>query len=77
MKRYLINKQVNKEKKMKIKQTLAALAILITSIAAFNPSANALVNVNGYFKQNGTYVMPHIRTSPDGIPFNNFSYRGY
>ena len=59
---------------MKIKQTLAALAILITSIAAFNSSANALVNVNGYFKSNGTYVAPHIRTSPDSSIYNNFSY---
>jgi len=62
---------------MKIKKTLAALAILTTSIAAFNSSANALVNVNGYFKSNGTYVMPHVRTNPDGNPYNNFSYRGY
>ena len=62
---------------MKIKQTLAALAILVTTAAAFNTSANALVNVQGYFKGNGTYVMPHIRTSPDGNPYNNFSYRGF
>lgn len=77
MKRYLNNKQLNKENKMKIKQTLAALAILVSSISVFNSSANALVHVDGYFKGNGTYVMPHVRTSPDGIPFNNFSYRGY
>lgn len=62
---------------MKIKQTLAALAILITSIVALDTSANALVNVQGYFKGNGTYVMPHVRTNPDGNPYNNFSYRGY
>ena len=61
---------------MKIKQTLAALAILVTTAAAFNTSANASVNVQGYFKGNGTYVMPHIRTNPDGNPYNNFSYRG-
>ena len=61
---------------MKIKQTLAALAILVTSIAAFNSSANALVSVDGYYKGNGTFVAPHYRTSPDGNPYNNFSYRG-
>lgn len=72
----LTKQQTNKkENKMKIKQTLAALAILTTSIAAFNSSANALVNVNGYFKSNGTYVMPHVRTNPDGNPYNNFSFR--
>ena len=61
---------------MKIKQTLAALAILVTSITAFNSSANALVSVDGYYKSNGTFVAPHFRTSPDGNPYNNFSYRG-
>ena len=61
---------------MKIKKTLAALAILVTSITAFNSSANALVSVDGYYKSNGTFVAPHFRTSPDGNPYNNFSYRG-
>ena len=61
---------------MKIKQTLAALAILVTSIAAFNSSANALVSVDGYYKGNGTFVAPHYRTSPDFNPYNNFSYKG-
>ena len=61
---------------MKIKQTLAALAILVTSITAFNSSANALVSVDGYYKGNGTFVAPHFRTSLDGNPYNNFSYRG-
>ena len=61
---------------MKIKQTLAALAILVTSITAFNSSANALVSVDGYYKGNGTFVAPHFRTNPDGNPYNNFSYKG-
>lgn len=34
------------------------------------------VRVKGYFRKNGTYVSPHIRTSPDGILWNNFSYNG-
>ena len=62
---------------MKIKETITTLVILATSIAAFNSSANALVNVQGYFKGNGTYVMPHVRTNPDGNPYNNFSYKGF
>ncbi len=61
---------------MKIKQTLAALAILVTSITAFNSSANALVSVDCYYKGNGTFVAPHFRTNPDGNPYNNFSYTG-
>jgi hypothetical protein len=34
------------------------------------------VHVNGYYRHDGTYVQPHMRTSPDGIKTNNFSYQG-
>jgi energy-coupling factor transporter transmembrane protein EcfT len=30
-------------------------------------------NVNGYFRKDGTYVSPHIRSNPDGSQINNFS----
>ena len=50
--------------------------ISVAAIAAsvfFATSAQAYVYVNGYTKSNGTYVAPHIRTSPDGYCWNNFS----
>ena len=34
------------------------------------------VNVQGYFRKDGTYVAPHVRTVPDGDPTNNYSYPG-
>ena len=34
------------------------------------------VNVQGYFRKDGTYVAPHVRTTPDGDPTNNYSYPG-
>ena len=34
------------------------------------------VNVQGYFRKDGTYVAPHFRTAPDGDPTNNYSYPG-
>lgn len=33
------------------------------------------VKVRGYFKKNGTYVQPYIRSKPDGNPYNNYSYQ--
>ncbi len=42
-----------------------------------NPYASyPSVSVRGYVKRDGTYVMPHFRTAPDGIRSNNLNYRG-
>lgn len=30
------------------------------------------VSVRGYYRQNGTYVQPHIRSSPDSVKWNNY-----
>jgi len=32
--------------------------------------------VNGYYRTDGTYVRPHYRSYPDGIPYNNWSFPG-
>ncbi len=34
------------------------------------------VNVQNYFRKDGTYVRPHYRTIPDGNPYNNYSFPG-
>ncbi len=46
---------------------LALLTLSTTSIAS--------VYVQGYYRSNGTYVQPHIRSNPDGIKSINYSYR--
>lgn len=38
--------------------------------------AFADVYVNGYTKQNGTYVEPYYRTAPNNTPTDNYSYKG-
>jgi hypothetical protein len=35
-----------------------------------------VVQVNGYYKSNGTYVEPHIRTAPNSTVKDNFSFYG-
>ena len=52
-------------------------SILIASVALVT-SAPVLADefVNGYVRRDGTYVQPHMRSSPDGNPFNNYSTRG-
>ena len=58
-------------KKLLIK--ISSVLVVTSSILAMTNSAQA-VSVNGYWKSNGTYVAPHIRTSPDSSIYNNFSY---
>ncbi len=36
----------------------------------------AQVRVRGYYRKDGTYVRPHIRSWPDGNPYNNYSFPG-
>lgn len=48
--------------------------LIILSILFYN--SNSQVKVNGYYKKNGTYVEPHYRSSPDGNPYNNYSFPG-
>lgn len=58
------------------------LAILMTAVYASPTVARCSfrcggwVSVRGYVTSRGTYVAPHFRTRPDGIPENNLSDRG-
>lgn len=40
------------------------------------PPSNSDQMVGGYFRKNGTYVAPYMRSRRDGNPNNNFSHRG-
>jgi hypothetical protein len=53
-----------------MKKILIAIALLLS----FNTFADTYVR--GYTKQNGTYVEPHYRSSPNGTTLDNFSTKG-
>jgi len=46
--------------------------VLILAIAFMSYLAAKDVRVKGYYKKNGTYVRPHIRSSPDAVKWNNY-----
>ena len=49
------------------------LALLIfTLIIMLTGNTLAQVQVQGYYRSNGTYVKPHVRSSPDGDRSNNY-----
>lgn len=49
---------------------------LAATAALFGGSAFADTFVNGYYRQNGTYVQPHYRSSPNNSVYDNYSTRG-
>lgn len=51
---------------------------VIFILMAVSFSANALADkmVKGYIKSDGTYVQPHIRSSPNNLKFDNYSSKG-
>lgn len=51
---------------------VAALALA----AGFVLKAAADTYVRGYTRQDGTYVAPHYRSSPNSTPLDNWSTRG-
>lgn len=48
------------------------LAVLCGCLAG---EASAVEPVRGHFRKDGSYVQPHLRSKPDGIKINNYSYR--
>lgn len=52
-------------------KSIIAAAVL----AVMSASVMADVHVRGYYRDNGTYVQPHVRTAPDSNPCNNYSSR--
>lgn len=49
-------------------------AVLVIAIMSTPVLADEYVN--GYYRQNGTYVQPHYQTAPDNTVYNNYSTRG-
>ena len=53
-----------------IKQMFLLFSVLMVSLSSF------AVQVNGYYRKNGTYVDSYNRTAPDNNSWNNYSTQG-
>lgn len=51
-------------------------ALLIAALLVATASASAQVHVRGYTKKDGTYVAPHMRSSPNSTTLDNYSTKG-
>ena len=52
------------------------LSIFGATLLALPISTTAQVSVRGYFRSNGTYVQPHVRSAPNNTTVDNWSTRG-
>lgn len=50
--------------------------ILCALLALSSSAVMADDHVKGYVKSNGTYVAPHIRTTPNSTKLDNYSSKG-
>ena len=51
-------------------------SIIFLFLTLFSITAIAVTHVHSYSKKNGTYVMPHYRTSPNHNKYDNWSTKG-
>ena len=52
------------------------IALLVFLVLEGTIQAQADVSVRGYYRKDGTYVRPHMRSDPDGNFNNNWSTKG-
>ena len=50
--------------------------LLILTLCLLLPAAAQAQYVQGYQRQNGTYVQGYYRSAPDNTTYNNYSTRG-
>jgi hypothetical protein len=60
-----------------MRQLLTACLLALSLVSFWPASVEAGdVYVNGYYRNDGTYVKPHYRSAPDGNFYNNWSTKG-
>lgn len=51
-------------------------SIITIALLALSAQAVADEYVNGYVRKDGTYVAPHVRSSPNNTQLDNYSTKG-
>ena len=63
-----------------MKQTLVkkllVLFLMVSLFLQLTSQSYAYVSVKGYYRSNGTYVKPYVRSNPNGIKYDNYGYSG-
>lgn len=59
-----------------MKKILATLFLVVALGLGLFSFVDAAVRVGGYYRSNGTYVQPYVRSSPNALKYDNYSYSG-
>lgn len=65
----------NVSSNMKFFLKISLLSLLLLSFVIPQGVAEAYVSVSGYYRSDGTYVRPHVRSNPNGLLYDNYSWR--
>lgn len=58
-----------------LRKIIFALMIILFLVGVLSISdANAYVSVKGYYRKDGTYVRPYVRSNPNGLKYDNYSW---
>ncbi|MEK7601906.1 MAG: hypothetical protein AAB472_00240 [Patescibacteria group bacterium] len=49
--------------------------LFLAVFCAVPTDVQAYVSVKGYYKANGTYVAPYVRSNPNGLKYDNYGYK--
>lgn len=52
------------------------IIVILALASAFSAPAIADQYVKGHIKQDGTYVAPYVRSSPNNVQYDNYSTKG-
>jgi hypothetical protein len=50
------------------------ILLMLCVLMVLPQAVDAYVNVRGYFRSDGTYVRPHVRSNPNGLKYDNYSW---
>lgn len=51
------------------------IGLILTLFFVGIASVNAYASVKGYYRSNGTYVAPYVRSNPNGLKYDNYGYK--
>ena len=54
---------------------LFGFLVILGLFFSITHSVFAYTSVKGYYRSNGTYVQPHVRSSPNALKYDNYSYK--